>query len=101
MLERSAISFVREASDGPVSVALQRAYFADIAQRYPGWSPEQIPSADPAEVALPTGAWVVAYLGGPGATIRCRDCEQVLIRVAEAGGRIVLDLRGCRTITFG
>ncbi len=46
-------------------------------------------------------AELVAYLGGPGATIRCRDCEQVLIRVAETGGRIVLDLRGCRTITFG
>jgi GNAT superfamily N-acetyltransferase len=46
-----------------VSVELQRAYFADIAARYPGWSPDQIPSADPAEVAPPIGAWVVAYLG--------------------------------------
>jgi len=53
-----------EASDAPVSVELQRAYFADIASRYPGWSPELIPSADPAEVAPPVGAWVVAYLDG-------------------------------------
>lgn len=85
MLERSAISFVREASDGPVSVALQRAYFADIAQRYPGWSPEQIPSADPAEVALPTGAWVVAYLGtqpvGCGGVKRLDDETAELKRI--------------------
>jgi len=53
-----------EASDTPVSVELQRAYFADIASRYAGWSPDLIPSADPAEVAPPMGAWVVAYLGG-------------------------------------
>jgi GNAT superfamily N-acetyltransferase len=59
----SAISLVIEASDSAASIALQDAYFAYIAQRYPGWSPDQIPSADPAEVALPTGAWVVAYAG--------------------------------------
>ena len=53
-----------EASDSAVSEALQRAYFADIAARYPGWSPDLIPSADPAEVAAPVGAWVVAYLDG-------------------------------------
>ena len=53
-----------EASDSPVSAELQRAYFADIATRYPGWSPDLIPSADPAEVAPPVGAWVVAYLDG-------------------------------------
>jgi GNAT superfamily N-acetyltransferase len=57
-----AIAFVVEASDTPVSVELQRAYFTDIASRYPGWSPDLIPSADPAEVAAPDGAWIVAYL---------------------------------------
>ncbi len=59
-----APAFVLEASDSAVSAELQRAYFADIAGRYPGWSPDLIPSADPAEVAPPVGAWVVAYLGG-------------------------------------
>ena len=59
-----AVAIVLEASDAPVSVELQRAYFADIASRYPGWSPDLIPSADPAEVAAPLGAWVVAYLDG-------------------------------------
>jgi GNAT superfamily N-acetyltransferase len=58
-----AVSLVLEASDSAVSVELQRAYFADIAGRYPGWDPGLIPSADPAEVAPPVGAWVVAYLG--------------------------------------
>ena len=58
------ISLVLEAADTPVSENLQRAYFADIAGRYPGWSPGLIPSADPAEVAPPVGAWVVAYLDG-------------------------------------
>jgi GNAT superfamily N-acetyltransferase len=58
------IALVLDASDAPVSVELQRAYFADIASRYPGWSPDLIPSADPAEVAHPLGAWVVAYLDG-------------------------------------
>jgi S-methylmethionine-dependent homocysteine/selenocysteine methylase/GNAT superfamily N-acetyltransferase len=53
-----------EAADTPASAELQRAYFADIAGRYPGWRPDLIPSADPAEVAPPVGAWVVAYLGG-------------------------------------
>ena len=45
-------------------------------------------------------AELVVYAGGPGMVLRCRDCEQVLIRVAEAGGRTVLDLRGCRSLTF-
>ena len=63
MPDGPAISFALEASDTPVSEELQRAYFADIAGRYPGWSPDLIPSADPAEVAPPVGAWVVAYLG--------------------------------------
>jgi GNAT superfamily N-acetyltransferase len=57
-----AIALIAEASDAPVSVELQRAYFADIASRYPGWSPELIPSADPAEVAPPEGVWIVVYL---------------------------------------
>ncbi len=59
-----AIALVLEPSDTAVSEELQRAYFADIARRYPGWSPDLIPSADPAEVAPPVGAWVVAYVGG-------------------------------------
>jgi GNAT superfamily N-acetyltransferase len=60
----SPLSLVLEASDSDASVNIQRAYFDDIAARYPGWEPGLIPSADPGEVAPPVGAWVVAYLGG-------------------------------------
>jgi GNAT superfamily N-acetyltransferase len=74
-----------EASDTPVSVALQRAYFRDIASRYPGWSPDLIPSADPAEVAPPLGAWVVAYLDeravGCGGVKRLDDTAAELKRI--------------------
>jgi GNAT superfamily N-acetyltransferase len=76
---------VLEASDSPVSEELQRAYFADIARRYPGWSPDLIPSADPAEVAPPVGAWVVAYLGeqpvGCGGVKRLDDETAELKRI--------------------
>ena len=42
-----AVAIVLEASDAPVSVELQRAYFADIASRYPGWSPDLHPECRP------------------------------------------------------
>jgi GNAT superfamily N-acetyltransferase len=81
----SEISFVLEASDTRASEELQRAYFADIARRYPGWSPDLIPSADPAEVAPPVGAWVVAYLGdapvGCGGVKRLDDSTVELKRI--------------------
>ena len=53
-----------ESADAAVADELQRAYFADIAARYPGWGPDAGPSADPAELGPPGGAWVVAYLDG-------------------------------------
>jgi GNAT superfamily N-acetyltransferase len=91
-----------EASDTPVSVELQRAYFSDIASRYPGWSPDLIPSADPAEVAPPVGAWVVAYLGdqpvGCGGVKRLDDVSAELKRIYLAAaargrglGRLILE----------
>jgi GNAT superfamily N-acetyltransferase len=81
----SAIALVLEASDTPISVGLQRGYFAEISSRYPGWSPDLIPSADPAEVAPPVGAWVVAYLGdqpvGCGGVKRLDDSSAELKRI--------------------
>jgi GNAT superfamily N-acetyltransferase len=47
-----------------VSRALQQAFFRDIASRYQGWDPDGGPSADPAELSPPGGAWFVAYLDG-------------------------------------
>jgi GNAT superfamily N-acetyltransferase len=54
----------RERSDTPGSVALQDAFFEYVRERYPGWEPGMIPSADPDELAPPNGAWVVAYANG-------------------------------------
>jgi ribosomal protein S27E len=34
------------------------------------------------------------YSHAPGLTARCRGCGSVLLRLTEAGGRTVLDLRG-------
>ena len=94
MAAESGIAIVMEASDAPVSVELQHAYFADIASRYQGWSPDLIPSADPAEVAPPIGAWLVAYLDGQpvgcGGIKRLDDTSAELNRlylVAAARGR--------------
>ena len=68
-----------------VSVELQRAYFVDIASRYPGWSHDLIPSADPAEVVPPEGAWIVVYLGhqpvGCGGIKRLDDMSAELKRI--------------------
>jgi GNAT superfamily N-acetyltransferase len=77
----ASIALVLEASDTPVSLELQRAYFADIASRYPGWSPDLIPSADPAEVAAPMGAWVVVYL--EGRPVGCGGVKRLDGRSAE------------------
>jgi GNAT superfamily N-acetyltransferase len=102
----SAIRFALEASDTPVSEELQRAYFADIAGRYPGWSPDLIPSANPAEVTPPVGAWVVAYLGdepvGCGGVKRLDETTVELKRIYlasaarghGAGRRLLQELEG-------
>ena len=58
------ITLALEPADSATSLALQEAFFADIASRYPGWEPGASASVDPAELAPPTGAWVVAHLAG-------------------------------------
>jgi len=58
------LSFAVEPADTGASLALQEAFFADIAARYPGWDPSRSQSADPSDLAPPRGAWIVAYLDG-------------------------------------
>jgi GNAT superfamily N-acetyltransferase len=58
-----ALSIRPEPADSEVSLALQEDFFTYVRERYPGWEPSLIPSADPAEVAPPVGAWLVAYSG--------------------------------------
>jgi GNAT superfamily N-acetyltransferase len=53
-----------EPSDSEVSRELQRAFAVDIASRYPGWNPDEGPSAAASELSPPGGVWVVAYLDG-------------------------------------
>jgi GNAT superfamily N-acetyltransferase len=59
-----AVDVRLERSDTPNSAALQEEFFEYIQERYPGWEPWMISSADPDEVAAPDGAWVVAYIDG-------------------------------------
>jgi hypothetical protein len=34
------------------------------------------------------------YMRGPGVVARCASCEQVLLRLANVGRRVFLDVRG-------
>jgi hypothetical protein len=43
---------------------------------------------------------VPAYTRAPGVVLRCPDCDQVLIRAARTGPRLVIDLRGLRSLTI-
>jgi GNAT superfamily N-acetyltransferase len=56
------VTVVVERADADVSLALQEAFFADIASRYPGWVPASSQSVQPSELAPPNGVWLVAYL---------------------------------------
>jgi GNAT superfamily N-acetyltransferase len=57
-----AIELRVEPADSAASLGLQEAFFADIATRYPGWSPGASQPAESSELAPPTGIWLVAYL---------------------------------------
>jgi GNAT superfamily N-acetyltransferase len=58
------VKIEREPSDSAASRELQAEFFGYVRERYAGWEPGMIPSADPAEVAPPNGSWVVAYANG-------------------------------------
>jgi Family of unknown function (DUF6510) len=40
------------------------------------------------------------YARGPGLVMRCPGCEDVLMRFARIGGRLVADARGVRRMMF-
>ncbi len=58
----SGVRLAVERADTAPSLALQRAFFAEIASRYPGWDPDVGPSVDANELCPPSGGWVVAYV---------------------------------------
>ncbi|HKE98693.1 MAG TPA: DUF6510 family protein [Actinomycetes bacterium] len=39
-----------------------------------------------------------AYMHAPGVVLRCPGCQQVLVRAARAGDRLLLDLQGVRVL---
>jgi len=43
---------------------------------------------------------LLAYCHGMGAVLRCPGCDTAVVRVANAGGRWWLDLRGARSVRF-
>ncbi len=76
---------------------LQRAFFAEIASRYPGWEPGRAASAEPSDFAPPTGTWVVAYL--VGRPVGCGGLQGVDRETAEIR-RIFLD-GSCEAVELG
>lgn len=61
-MDDSEVTLAVGPADSDVSVALQQAFFIDIASRYPGWEPASSQSVEPSELGPPTGVWLVAYL---------------------------------------
>jgi GNAT superfamily N-acetyltransferase len=59
-----AVRVTVERADAEVSRALQEAFFADIASRYPGWEPASSQSVEPSDLAPPDGIWLVVYRDG-------------------------------------
>jgi GNAT superfamily N-acetyltransferase len=78
-----------EPADSPTSLVLQQAFFTEIASRYAGWEPSRSASAEPSDLALPTGTWVVAYLAGH--PVGCGGLKGVDRETAEIR-RIFLDM---------
>jgi GNAT superfamily N-acetyltransferase len=56
-----------EILDEPGGQAMIAGFEADIAARYPGWTPGSGPGLTPADVLPPDGRLVVAYLGSDAA----------------------------------
>lgn len=82
------VEIVVESPAAAVSLALQEAFFADIAARYPGWHPGSSQGVSAEEMTLPHGAWLVAYLDGR--PVGCGGLQSVEEGVAEAR-RLFLD----------
>jgi GNAT superfamily N-acetyltransferase len=82
------IEIVVESPSAEVSLALQQAFFADIATRYPGWHPGSSQSVSAEELAPPRGTWLVVYLDGR--PVGCGGVQAVEEGVGEVR-RLFLD----------
>ena len=42
-----------------------------------------------------------AYMGGPGAVLRCPACDEVVLRIVQAAEGTYVDARGAAYLVFG
>ena len=89
-LPESGLTVVLEPADSERSQLLQSAFFADIADRYPGWSPTSSQSVELSELGPPSGVWLVAYLGE--VAVGCGGLQRLDNESAEVR-RLFLDER--------
>jgi GNAT superfamily N-acetyltransferase len=75
------ISFREEPFAGPTAHALLEEFNAEIAARYPGWSPTAGPSSRAEDFAPPSGRFVVAY--AEGRPVACAGLKRLDDRAAE------------------
>jgi GNAT superfamily N-acetyltransferase len=85
-----ALKLAVEPPDSEVSLALQQAFFVDIASRYPGWTPASSQSVRSSDLAPPDGVWLVAYLNGRA--VGCGGLQRLDDETCEIR-RIYLDQR--------
>jgi GNAT superfamily N-acetyltransferase len=53
-----------EAADAEPGATLLGEYYAEVARRYPGWSPDTGSTASVAEMSPPSGRFLVVYVDG-------------------------------------
>ena len=70
-----------EPCDGDRAQQLLRAFTAEIAALYPGWTPSTGPSAGPADFQPPGGRFLVAYVGDEA--VACGGLKRFDGRTAE------------------
>jgi GNAT superfamily N-acetyltransferase len=78
---REAVALKIEPADSAAAVAVQEAFYIDIAQRYPGWTPASSQAAIASDFEPPHGAWFVAYMAGRAAG--CGGVQQWDAQTAE------------------
>jgi GNAT superfamily N-acetyltransferase len=75
------IALRNERLDGPAGQALLSAFTAEIADLYPGWTPDAGPSASVADVAPPHGTFLIAYQGDEA--VGCGGIKRLSSTTAE------------------
>jgi GNAT superfamily N-acetyltransferase len=85
---QAVLSLTVEPSESAQSLAMQNAFFADIAARYPGWQPASSQAVNSNELAPPNGVWLIACLDGQA--VGCGGLQRLSANTAEIR-RIFID----------